>query len=57
MTENEVEAVTCCWLYEHGQTMFHLVNGYTRAAMFHGLLAAANYRLQAVGGQILAMVK
>ena len=37
--------------------MYHIVNAYTRAAMFNSLAAAESYRLQSVGGQILAMVK
>jgi hypothetical protein len=57
LNEKEQEAVAWGWLWEPGRTMFHIVNGYTRAAMFHGLPAASSYRLQAVGGQILAMVK
>ena len=33
-----------------GNTMFHVVNAYTRAAQFEGLSAEASYRLQKVGG-------
>jgi hypothetical protein len=45
------------WLWEPGHTMYHILNAFTRAAMYNGLSAASSYRLQAVGGQILAMVK
>ncbi len=45
------------WLWEPGQTMFHIINAYTRAGMFHGLSAASSYRLQTVGGHILSLVK
>ena len=38
-------------------TMFHVVNAYTRAAQFEGLAAEASYRLQKVGGMVLGMVK
>jgi hypothetical protein len=57
LTEQEQKAVAWGWLWEPGQTMFAIINGYTRAAMFHGLPAASSYRLQTVGGQILAMMK
>jgi hypothetical protein len=57
LTEKEKEAVDWGWLWEPGGTMFHIVNAYTRAAMFNGLAAASAYRLQSVGGQILSMVK
>jgi hypothetical protein len=57
LTKEEQEAVAWGWLWEPGETMFHIVNAYTRAAMFNGLAAASSYRLQSVGGMILAMVK
>jgi hypothetical protein len=57
LNEKEQEAVAWGWLWEPGQTMFHVVNAYTRSAMFHGLPAASSYKLQTVGGQILAMMK
>ena len=37
--------------------MFNVVNAYTRGAQFEGLPAEASYRLQKVGGMVLAMVK
>jgi hypothetical protein len=57
LTETEQEAVAWGWLWESGQTMFHIINAYSRAGMFHGLSAASSYRLQTVGEQILTMVK
>ena len=57
LTEKEQEAVDWGWGWEPGETMFHIINAYTRAAMFNGLPAASSYRLQSVGGQILSMVK
>lgn len=45
------------WNQEPGNTMFHLVNAYTSAAQFEGLLAEASYRLQKVGEMVLGMVK
>jgi hypothetical protein len=56
LTEREQEAVSWGWMWEPGHTMYHVVNAYTRAAMYNGLSASSSYRLQAVGGQILAMV-
>jgi len=53
----EQEAVEWGYRFEPGNTMFHLVNAYTRAAQFSGLSAEMGYRLQKVGGNILAMVK
>jgi hypothetical protein len=55
--EREVEAADWGWIWEPGNTMFHIVNAYTRGAMLTGLPAASSYRLQTVGGQILAMMK
>jgi hypothetical protein len=53
----EEEAVSWGYAREPGHTMFSIVNAYTRAAQFRGLSAESVYRLQKVGGQILAMVK
>ena len=55
--ESEVEAADWGWIWEPGNTMFHIVNAYTRGAMFTGLPAGSSYKLQTVGGQILAMMK
>ena len=57
LSEKEQEAVDWGWGWEPGGTMFHIINAYTRAAMFNGLPASSAYRLQSVGGQILSMVK
>ena len=55
--KEEKEAVSWGWNKEGGDTMFHVVNAYTRRAQFEGLSAASGYRLQKVGGMILEMVK
>ena len=55
--EKEKEAVEWGWHQEVGNTMFNVVNAYTRAAQFEGLPAEASYQLQKVGGAILGMVK
>ena len=53
----EKEAVDWAWPQEAGDTMFHVVNTYTRAAQFHELTAEGSHRLQRVGGDILGMLK
>ncbi len=55
--EKEREAVKWGWEQEMGNTIFHVINAYTRAAQFEGLSAEASYRLQKVGGMVLGMVK
>ncbi len=55
--EKEREAVEWGWNQEAGNSMFHVVNAYTRAAEFESLSAEASYRLQKVGGMVLGMVK
>ena len=52
----EKEAVEWAWPLEAGDTMFNVVNTYTRAAQFDGLTAEASYRLQRIGGNILGML-
>lgn len=57
LSEKEKEAVKWGWQMEAGDTMFHVLNAYTRAAQFDGLSAESSYRLQKIGGFILNMVK
>jgi len=52
----EKEAVEWAWPLEAGDTMFNVVNTYTRAAQYEGLTAEASYRLQRIGGNILGML-
>ena len=47
--KKEREAVEWGWNQKAGNSMFHLVNAYTRAAQFEALPAEASYRLQKVG--------
>ena len=56
LKEPERNAVEWAWPQEAGDTMFNVVNTYTRAAAMDGLPAESSYRLQKVGGDILAMV-
>jgi len=55
--KEEQKAVEWGWMKEAGETMFHIVNTYTRASRFEGLSAEASHRLQTVGGNILGMLK
>ncbi len=52
----EKEAVEWAFLWEHGHTIFHIVNTYTKAAQFSKLTAESQFRLQKVGGNILSML-
>ena len=54
--DTEKEALEWAWRLECGDTMFHIVNAYTRAAQLDGLPAESSYRLQRVGGNILCML-
>jgi hypothetical protein len=53
----EKEAVDRAWHHEMGNTMFNVVNTYTRAAQMDGLTAESSFRLSRVGGNILGMLK
>ncbi len=57
LKEPEREAVEWAWPQEAGDTVFAVVNTYTRAAAMEGLPAESSFRLQKVGGDILGMVK
>ena len=57
LKEPEREAIIWAWPQEAGDTMFHVVNTYTRAAAMDGLPAKSSYRLQKVGGEVLGMLK
>jgi hypothetical protein len=56
LKEPEREAVAWAWPQEVGDTMFNVVNTYTRAAAMNGLMAESSYRLQKVGGEVLGML-
>jgi len=56
VSNDEKEALVWAWPYENGNTMFHIVNAYTRASQMEGLPAESSYRLQKVGGNILGML-
>ena len=52
----EKDAVEWAWPQEAGDTMFHVVNTYTRSAQMEGLPAESSFRLSRVGGNILGML-
>jgi hypothetical protein len=55
--EMEKSAVEWAWPQEGGESMFHVVNTYTRAAAMEGLSAESSFRLQRVGGEVLGMLR
>jgi len=57
LNKAEKEAVEWAMPLEFGQTMFHVINVYTKAAQYKELSADSGYKLQKVGGTILEMVK
>ncbi len=57
LNKEEKEAVEWAMPLEFGQTMFHVINVYTKAAQYPELPADSGYKLQKVGGAILGMVK
>jgi hypothetical protein len=56
LKEPERKAVDWAWPNEMGETMFHIVNTYTRASQAPELSAESSYQLQRVGGNILGML-
>jgi hypothetical protein len=56
LKESEREGVAWAWPQEAGDTMFHVVNTYTKASQMEGLPAESSYRLQKVGGEVLGML-
>jgi hypothetical protein len=55
--EMEKSAVEWAWSQDAGETMFNVINAYTRAAAMEGLPAESSFRLQRVGGEVLGMLK
>jgi len=54
--QSEKNAVEWAWPMEQGNTMFNVVQTYTRAAQYEPLSAHSSYKLQQVGGSILSML-
>jgi hypothetical protein len=57
ITQEETEIVRQAFYLEQGDTMFHIINAFTRAAQDASLSASDSYRLERAGGAILNMVK
>lgn len=57
LNEDEQKAVELAWPLESGDTMFNIIQTYTRASQDRNLSAESSHRLQRVGGDILALVK
>ena len=56
LNQLQKDAVEWAWPQEMGDTMFAVVNTYTRASQFKDLSAENSYQLQLVGGNILGML-
>lgn len=56
LKEAEMLAIDWAIPFENGETMFDLINIYTKASQMAGLSAESRFRLQKTGGQILSMV-
>lgn len=57
LNEKEREAVEWGWAHDVGETMFHVIQAYTKGAQHKDLSAESSYKLQRTGGAILSMVK
>jgi hypothetical protein len=55
--EMKKSVVEWAWPQEAGETMFNVVNVYTRAAAMEGLPAETSFKLQRVGGEVLGMLR
>jgi len=57
VSKPEQAAVEWAWPEEQGDTMFNIIQTYTRAAQMPGLSAESALHLQDVGGRVLGLVK
>jgi len=57
LNEQERDAVSWGWAYDVGDTMFHIINAYTKASQHKDLNAESSFKLQRTGGAILNLVK
>jgi len=53
----EQESVAWGWCHDVGNTMFHVIQAYTKGAQMKDLSAESSFKLQRTGGNILSMVK
>ena len=56
LNQVEQEAVAWGWGFDVGNTMFHLIQAYTKGAQQKDLTAESSFKLSRTGGNILAMV-
>src|SRR5690606_16773271 len=56
LDKDESDAVDWGWSYEYGNTMYNIVNSYTKSAQYPRLSTESEYKLQRVGGSILALL-
>lgn len=56
VSDIEREAADWGFEYQTGNTMFDVINAYTRGAQYNKLNAESSYRLNRIGGDILALV-
>jgi hypothetical protein len=56
LNEDEREAVNWAWIKEQGQTMFNIINTYTKASQSPHISAESSHRLQKTGGSILSLL-
>ncbi len=54
--DDERRALDWAWPQEQGNTMFHIIQTFTRASQMPSLTAESGYRLQRIGGEILSLV-
>ncbi|MBT5991549.1 MAG: DUF932 domain-containing protein [Bacteroidetes bacterium] len=52
----EQDAVEWGWAHDVGETMFHIIQAYTKGSQHKDLSAESSFKLQRTGGNILAMV-
>lgn len=52
----EQESVAWGWAHDVGESMFHIIQAYTKGAQNKDLSAESSFKLQRTGGNILAMV-
>jgi hypothetical protein len=57
LPQNEVEYVKQAFFEEQGDTMFAVINAFTRAAQTPQLPISVSHQMERIGGAILAMVK
>jgi phosphatidylserine decarboxylase len=57
LNQDETKLVQQAFYLEPGETLFYVINAFTRAAQDKSLQPADAYKLEKTGGQILNLVK